>query len=213
MKLVSPDIEAYCGSHSTLPSAICQEIEAFTRSEVPYPQMLSGPLVGSFLGLMIGITGARRVLEVGTFTGYSALCMAERLPVGGELITLDKNPETQAIGRRFWDKSPHGVKIRNLNGDGSDLLAGLAGPFDFVFIDADKGGYLSYLQAVLPKLSPRAVVVADNCLWSGEVLNTKNPDIDTMALQQFNDWVATNRGLESSLLPIRDGLHVIRKKA
>jgi caffeoyl-CoA O-methyltransferase len=212
MNLVAPAIEAYCYQESSLPSPICQEIEAFTKSQVASPQMLSGPLVGSFLGLLVGVTGAKRVLEIGTFTGYSALAMAERLGTGGELITLDKNSETQTLARGFWYKSPHGNKIQALNGNASELLGELTGLFDLVFIDADKAGYLGYLKSALSKLSPRGVIVADNCLWSGRVLDLETSDLDTLALQQFNDYVASSKELENTLLPVRDGLNVIRKR-
>jgi caffeoyl-CoA O-methyltransferase len=213
MKFVPEPIEAYCLSHTTIPSSICEEIEAFTRSSVPYPQMLSGPLVGGFLGLMVGVTGARKIVEFGTYTGYSALAMAERLPDGGELYTLDKNPDTQSVARKFWDKSPHGKKIRPLNGNAIDLIAGIPGPIDLAFIDADKGGYLSYLKAVLPKLSPRGLVIADNTLWSGRVLEGAEADADTQAIQRFNDFIASSKDLEGTLLPVRDGLYVVRRRA
>src|SRR5450631_3616699 len=116
MKLVSEDIEQYCLTHSTKPSAHCEAIDAYTRANVAVPQMVSGSLVGSFLGFLVQMTGARRILEVGCFTGYSALAMAEQLPDGGEVVTLDIDPETNAIAQGFWKKSPHGSKIRSIVG-------------------------------------------------------------------------------------------------
>ena len=211
MNFVPEDIQKYCLAHTDVPTKLCEELQTFTVENVPYAQMLSGPLVGGFLGLLISMLGARRVIEVGTFTGYSALAMAEKLPDGGELITLDRNPDTQAIGKRFWDRSPHGVKIRALAGDANALLDTLPGPFDFAFIDADKAGYLGYLQKILPKLSANALVVADNCLWSGRVLE-KNPDADTTAIQRFNRWAIENESLQTVLVPIRDGLMLIRRR-
>lgn len=211
MEIVPESINSYCLAHSTRPSAICEEIEAFTRSNVANPGMLSGALVGSFLGLMIRACGARRVVEVGTYTGYSALAMAENLPEGGEVVTLDRNAETQGLARGFWDKSPHGSRIRTQTGDARALLDGLKGPFDFAFIDADKGGYLTYLQKILPKLSSNGVVVADNCLWSGRVLDPSAAEADTQAIQRFNQWVTTNRELHATLVPLRDGLMVIKR--
>jgi caffeoyl-CoA O-methyltransferase len=213
MNLVSEDISRYCSGHSSRPSKICEEIEGFTQKNVPGSPMLSGPLVGSFLGLLISSIGARRIVEVGTYTGYSALCMAEHLPTDGELVTLDKNPDTLKIAHGFWEKSPHGKKIRAVCGDAQAELSRLEGPFDFAFIDADKGGYLRYLKAILPLLSPRGIVVADNCLWSGRVLE---PDAsaaeDTKAIKRFNESVASDPALQSCLVPIRDGLHLIRKR-
>ena len=175
--------------------------------------MLSGAMVGSFLGFLIGAIGAKRILEVGTYTGYSALYLAERLPSDGELITLDKNPETQNIARRYWDRSPAGKRIRALAGDAGQLIQTLKGPFDFIFIDADKGGYLNYLKATLPMLSPKGIIVADNTLWSGRVLEEpSSADADTKAIQAFNEFVAKDPNLESCLLPVRDGLHMIRRR-
>lgn len=213
MELVSEALSQYCLDHSTLPSGVCEELEAFTQKNVANPRMLSGPLVGSFLGFLIGSLGAKRILEVGTYTGYSALYMAERLAGDGKILTLDKNPESQTVARRFWDKSPAGKKIEALSGDARDLLKTVKGPFDFAFIDADKGGYLHYLKAILPLLSPKGVVVADNTLWSGRVLEGDGADADTKAIQAFNDYVAESAELESCLLPVRDGLHLIRKRA
>ena len=213
MKLVSEEIDRYCIEKSSAPSDICQEIHEFTIKNVPVPQMVSGPLVGSFLGMMIGLTRANKVLEVGCYTGYSALAMAEKLPKTGSLITLDINAETQKIAQSFWDKSPHGRKIEAQLGAASDLMDELEGPFDLVFIDADKRNYLTYLQKALARLSPNGIVIADNCLWSGKVANAEAADKETAALQEFNSWVKAHDELEGCLLPIRDGLFVIRRVA
>lgn len=211
MNIVSDVIDQYCLTHSTKPSSHCQAIDEYTRANVPHAMMVSGPLVGSFLGLMIRLTKARRVLEVGCFTGYSALAMAEQLPDGGEVITLDVNPETNAVARDYWAKSPHGGKIRSVLAPALDTMNKLNGPFDLVFIDADKKNYLNYLKKALELTSINGLIVADNCLWSGKVVDKSVDDEDTRALRQFNDWVAAQPTLRSTLVPIRDGLHVILK--
>lgn len=213
MNFVSDDLNKYCENHSSVPSPACEDIAAHTRAHVPYAQMLTGPLEGSFLGLMVHVVNAKRILEIGTFTGYSALSMAERLPDDGEIITLDVNPETNEIARRFWAKSPHGKKITPILAPGLETLATLKGPFDLVFIDADKTNYLAYFQKALPLLSPRGLILVDNCLWSGRVLEKSPSDSDTQAIQKFNDYVKSQASLECTLLPLRDGVFVIRKKS
>jgi caffeoyl-CoA O-methyltransferase len=212
MSLVGPEIEAYCEAHSELPSEVCEEIFEYTKKNVPMPQMLSGPLVGSFLGWVIRSIGAKRVLEIGTYTGYSALYMAERLPADGEVITLDINPETAAIAQKFWDKSPHGKKIKSVLGSASDSMGSLSGTFDFIFIDADKTGYPAYLHRALLLLSPKGVIVADNCLQAGRVLDKNSKEESVHAIQTFNEKIKKDPHLEHMLLPLRDGLHLIRRR-
>ena len=155
MNLVSEEINQYCSNHSTVPSSLCEELASYTRESVPMHQMLTGPLEASFLGLMIHVVGAKRVLEIGTFTGYSALAMAERLPADGEIITLDINPETNQIAKTYWNRSPHGKKIRAILGPALESMESLKGrSFELVFIDADKENYLNYLKKALPLLEP-----------------------------------------------------------
>lgn len=174
--------------------------------------MLTGPLEGALLGFLCRLMGARRVLEFGTYTGYSALSMAEALPEGGEVVTLDVDEKNAALAQQYWDKSPHGGKIRLVLGSASETVQTLEGMFDLVFIDADKPGYLKYLDAALAKLSPRGVIVADNCLYSGEVLEPVAPTESGKAIQQFNARVKNDAALDVVLLPIRDGIYLIRKR-
>lgn len=212
MNLVSEEIDQYCASHSTVPSQLCEELAQNTRANVPMHRMLTGPLEGSFLGLMIHVLGAKRVLELGTFTGYSALAMAERLPADGKVITLDTNPETNRIAQSYWDRSPHGKKIQSILGPALQSMEQFEeSSFDLVFIDADKGNYIHYLKKALPLLRTRGVILVDNVLWSGRVLQSHPTDPDTAAIQQFNEFVTGNSQLESVLLPLRDGIYVIRK--
>lgn len=211
MNLVSKEINEYCEAHATVPSEHCREIEDYTRDHVPMPVMLSGPLVGSLLGLLARSLGAKRVLEVGTFTGYAALALAERLPDDARVITLDRNPKTMELARCFWNKSPHGRKIEGVLGDALQTLKTLPGPFDFVFLDAEKTEYSRYLDLVLGKLSPQGMIAVDNCLWSGRVLDAHTTDLDTRAIREFNARVARDPRLEKTLLPVRDGILLIRK--
>ncbi len=208
---IEPEVEDYCRQQSTLPGKINEEIYAYTQEHVPYSQMMIGPLEGSFLGFLVSLTQAKRVLEIGCFTGYSALAMAERLPQSGELITLDIDEKNVAIAQSFWKKSPHGAKIKPILGPALSSMKQLSGLFELVFIDADKSNYSSYFEQALPLLSPQGVIAVDNCLWSGEVLK-EGGDKDTLALKKFNQMIQERADLEKILLPLRDGVFLIRKK-
>lgn len=205
------EIDEYCASKSTPVSKVCDEIEKYTVAHVPMSVMLVGPLEASFLGFLVSLTQAKRVLEIGCYTGYSALAMAERLCENGEFITIDMNPETSQIAQQFWKKSPHGSKIKLILGPALETVKSLKGPIDLVFLDATKTEYLDYLEWTLPLLSERGVIVADNCLREGAVLNPRVSDEGTRAIRRFNDFVAGRTDLESVLLPVRDGVFLIRK--
>jgi caffeoyl-CoA O-methyltransferase len=212
MNFISSDLNEYCISKSTTPSPVCQELERFTRADVPHSMMLTGPLEASLLGFLIGLTRAKRVLEFGTYTGYSALSMAERLPPDGEVVTLDIDPKTNQIAQSFWQKSPHGKKIRPMLGPALESLKKISGTFDLVFIDADKTSYLTYLKDSLERLSPHGLVALDNCLWDGRVLDAGTRDPETRAIQMVNDYIKQNPALEGCLLPVRDGVFLVRRK-
>ncbi len=207
--LIPQAIADYCASHSTPPSRLADELEQYTIKNCKYAQMLTGAWEGSFLRLLVGITNARRVLEIGTFTGYSALMMAEALPEDGELITCDLNPETIKIARQFLDNSPHGGKVTIEPGPALESLKTLTPWFDLAFLDADKGNYSAYFDACLPLLRTHGLLVADNVLWSGEVLQPE--EADARAIVAFNDKVHNDPRVECVMLPIRDGVSLIRK--
>ncbi len=211
IQLIDPGIERYCTQKSTLPSKVCAEILRYTKAHVPFSQMLIGELEASFLGFLVSVISAKRVLEIGCFTGYSALAMAERLPKNGEVITLDMNAETTAVAKRFWAKSPHGRKIHLMLGEAKVSLQKIRGRFDFVFIDADKINYRHYFDYAIRHLAPKGLIAVDNCLWGGEVLKSKTTDADTRALRSFNDYIKRRADLEAVLVPIRDGVFLIRK--
>jgi caffeoyl-CoA O-methyltransferase len=202
--LVPKNIERYAVDHSTPESNIFQSLTQQTRAESDSPQMLVGPIEGRFLKLIVKAMEARRVLEIGTFTGYSALMMAEGVADGGEVITCDISSESTKIARAYWDQSPHGRKITLLLGRALDTIAGVDGPLDVVFIDADKQNYIAYWNACVPKVRKGGVVLADNVLWSGRVLDPREPD--DHALVAFNKHVRGDDRVETVMLPFRDGV-------
>ncbi len=212
MNFQNESINEYCVQHSAVPSDVCAEIADYTRANVPMAVMLTGPQEASFLGFLIRSIAAKRVLEVGSFTGYSALAMAENLPPDGEVITLDINPETNAIAKRFWAKSPHGTKIKSFLGPASDTFKALKGQFDFVFIDADKVGYSQYFNLALPLLSPHGIIACDNCLYGGDVLQSNPTNEGAIAIKKFNEEIKSRKDLYATLTPIRDGVLLITKR-
>lgn len=210
LTLVPRSIEEYAQSHSEPPGPLLEALREETYARMRSPQMQVGALEGGFLRLLVRLSGARRVLELGTFTGYSALCMAEGLPEDGELITCDVDPDAVTMARRYWERSPHGHKIHPRLGPALQTLAHLSGPFDLVFIDADKQNYTAYYEAALPLLRHGGLVVADNTLWSGRVLHPESAN--DHAIVAFNDHVARDARVEKVLLTVRDGMTLARKK-
>ncbi len=210
LTLVSESIEEYAKAKSEAEGKLLAELTAETVKDMELPQMLCGPIEGRFLKLMIQAIGAKRVLELGTFTGYSALSMAEGLPADGELITCDIDPKSIAMANRYFARSEHGKKITIKEGPGLKTIEKLTGELDLVFIDADKENYSNYYQAVLPKLKKGGVILVDNVLWSGRVLDPKTET--DKAIVSFNDMVAKDDRVSAVLLPIRDGIFFIRKK-
>ena len=208
--VIDPALETYAEKHSTPESRLFRELARVTRAKTACPQMQVGHLEGGFLRLMVKITRAKRVLEIGTFTGYSALAMAEGLPPGSRLITCDLDPVATRIARAAWGKSPHGKKITLELGPALQTIRKLKGPFDLVFIDADKENYIRYWNLCLPKVRRGGILLADNVLWSGRVLHPK--DRTTRAIVAFNRFVAADRRVEAVMLPIRDGVTVALKR-
>ncbi|HET9122316.1 MAG TPA: class I SAM-dependent methyltransferase [Acidiferrobacteraceae bacterium] len=210
LTLLPEAIAQYCTEHSHGASAVLRELEQYTRAHEPGANMLSGAHEAALLQMLIRISRARRVLEVGLYTGYSALAMAEALPADGMLISCDMNPHTTAIAQRFFDRSPHGRKIHVRLGPALETLESLAGEeaFDFAFIDADKENYVRYYDRLRSLVCPGGLIVADNTLWSGEVLAPKTPA--GLGVAAFNRHVAHDHRAEAVLLPLRDGVSVIR---
>lgn len=214
--MIDKKIEDYCIEKSNLPSSDCDRIEDYTRANVHGAGMLIGKMEASFIGFLLRSIEAKKVLELGTFTGYSALTMAENLPEDGEIFTVDINRETVTLAKEFWNLSKHGHKIKSLLGSALDIVPTLETTFDFVFIDADKRNYIDYLKMTVPMLSPKGIIVIDNVLWGGRVVaGTESSgsdlhDRNTDFIRQVNDYIASEPKLYGTLLPIRDGMFLIK---
>ncbi len=213
IQLVPEEIDEYAVRQTTPVPALLDELRDVTYSTMDLPQMQVGILEGTFLQLLVRLSGARRGLEIGMFTGYSTLMMAGGLPEDGELITCDVDPRAEEVARGFFARSPHGSKIRVCMGPALETLQGLSGPLDFAFIDADKVGYIHYFEAVLPLLRPGGWIAADNTLWSGAVLDDPaDQDEDARALAAFSRHVAADERVSQVLLTVRDGITLIWRK-
>ncbi|MGH9095990.1 MAG: O-methyltransferase [Acidimicrobiales bacterium] len=209
--IVFPAIEAYAEAHTTAPPDHLEAVAADTRASLQAPGMMVGRLEGRLLELLVFGTGATSVLEIGTFSGYSALAMAAGLPPGGSIVTCEIDPVHAEFARRHIAASPYADRIEVMVGPAIDTVAALPGPFDLVFIDADKASYPAYFEAVLAKLAPRGLIVADNTLWSGQVLDAGDTSADTQALRAFNDQVATDPRVVAVQTTVRDGVTIIRR--
>jgi caffeoyl-CoA O-methyltransferase len=209
--IVSDELEAYAEAHSEPPTEVLRRLADETRARMTVPQMMVGPLEGRFLETLVRVSGARRVLELGTFTGYSSICMASALPEGGRLVTCDVDPEAVEIARRYAGEAGVVDRIEYRLGPAIETLRDLDGPFDLVFIDADKGGYVDYYEAVLPKLADDGVIVADNVLSTGRVLHDE-PEGTARAIVAFNEHVRGDERVVAVMLTVRDGITLIRKR-
>lgn len=210
--IVDETVEQYAQQHTTPERGELAAVAATTRAETQIPQMMVGPLEGGFLRMLVHMLRPTTVLEIGGFTGYSALSMAPALPEGGRIITCELDPRHAELCRKHFAASEWGDRITLEEGPAIDTVERLAGPFDMVFIDADKQGYAAYYDAVLPKLSEGGVIAVDNVLWSGSVVGDSD-DPDTQALQAFNRKVADDPRVEQVMVTIRDGVTLIRRVA
>lgn len=210
MQDINQAIHDYCEKLSFLPNAILPEIERATHLETLAPRMLSGHLQGAFLTMVSKMTAPKNILEIGTFTGYASICLAEGLASGGELITIEYNPENAEIARRFFDQTPAKNKITLLEGDAKAIIPRLDKSFDLVFIDADKEGYAVYFDLVMEKCHSGSIILVDNVLWDGKVINNENPDKKTKIIQEFNLKIAGDNRVETTIVPLRDGIMLTR---
>jgi caffeoyl-CoA O-methyltransferase len=208
-QLVDKALEDYCTDATTPVTELHHRLRDETHAHVAKPQMQVGPVEGRLLMLLVKLSGAKRAVEIGTFTGYSALNIAEGLPADGELICLDIDAETTAIARRYWDESPWGERIELKLGPALESLETIEGPIDFAFIDADKPAYGAYFDALLPKMPSGGLVVVDNVLWSGRVLDPQSESDE--AIVAFNAKVAADPRVEQVMLSVRDGITIARK--
>ncbi len=208
---ISKELTDYCDKMTHTESSLLHQLREETHKRTKSPTMLSGHVEGRMLKMLVQLIGARFALEIGTFTGYSALSIAEGLPDDGHLFTCDIDEECTAIAQKYFAKSPHGSKITLKMGPAIETIYSLHKTVDFVFIDADKENYKHYYEAVLPKVRRGGVIVIDNCFWSGKVLNPYLHDKETMAIAETNELVSRDERVENVLLSVRDGLNVIRK--
>jgi caffeoyl-CoA O-methyltransferase len=211
-RLVAADIETYAQAHSMAESDLCRALQEETQRRMESPQMIVGPLEGAFLKMMTQLVRATSVLEIGMFTGYSALCFAEALPVEGTVLTCEVDEQSAALARQYFARSPIGEKIEIRMGPALDTMRHLKGPFDLIFIDADKINYVNYYRQALDLVSPQGVILIDNVLWGGDVLKQPPPDEKTAAIQDLNRVVATDPRVTAVLVTIRVGVLVVRQK-
>ena len=213
MPLDLGEIGEYVEAHTTPPPEHLRRLAAETRESLDCPTMLTGPVEGRFLEMLVFASGARRILEIGTYSGYSALSMAAALPPDGRIVTLELSDEHADFAQRHIDASPYAGRIEIRRGPALESLASLHGPFDLVFIDADKPGYPSYYEAVLPKLSERGLMVIDNTLWGGRVVAPPADDDEpsTRALRELNDRVVADERVVGVMLSVRDGITLVRR--
>ena len=207
--IVDAAVEKYAEEHSAPNGELFERLAAETREKSEAPQMMVGLLEGQFLGALVRSTRARRILELGTFTGYSSISMALELPADGELITCDVSEETTEIARRYAEEAGVADKIDYRLGPALDTVAQLDGEFDVVFIDADKPNYVNYYEATLPKLSQNGLMILDNTLWSGRVADPHEDDENTRAIRAVNDRVGDDPRVRNVLLTVRDGMNLV----
>ena len=210
-EIVDHAVEAYAESHTTPPAPHLVEVDRETRANLSSPQMMVGAIEGRFLELLVYALRPRRVLEIGTFSGYSSLAMAAGLGPEGRITTCEISPVHAEAARRHIAASPYAERIEVVEGPALDTVNSLPGPFDLVFIDADKTSYPAYYEAVLDKLAPGGIIAADNTLWGGNVVKEDDQSPDTRAIRAFNDAVAADPRVVCVQLTVRDGVTLIRR--
>jgi caffeoyl-CoA O-methyltransferase len=212
MEFISPELQQYVTEHSSAVSPLLSQIDRETHLEVLQPRMLSGHFQGRVLSMLAQLLKPTSILEIGTYTGYSALCLAEGLSPDGKLITIDVNEELAPRVRSYFEASAYAQQIDYRIGNAAQLIPTLQYTFDLIFIDADKQQYPLYYEQALEKLKPGGFILIDNVLWSGKVLDTQHQDKDSVLLRELNLKISQDVRVEKVLLPIRDGLYLIRKK-
>lgn len=204
-------IEEYASRNTRAVDQVFLDLKEETYEKMSNPGMQVGQVEGTFLRLLVAMTGAKRVLEFGTFTGYSAMMMASALPAEGVLFTLDRDPEAVEIAKRYFARVPYGRKIRVIMGDARETVHDIEGPIDFAFIDADKEAYEQYYEATLKLLRPGGMIALDNMLWYGKVLDPPHDDKDANAIVAMNEKINNDERVENVLLTVRDGIMLVRK--
>ena len=213
MEFITKDLSDYCENNTSAETDILAQLNRETHLKVVSPRMLSGHLQGRFLSFISKLQQPKLIVEIGTYTGYSALCLAEGLAENGKLISIDVNEETSAFAKSFIQKTEYSNKIDLVLADAKEYIPAIKNSIDLVFIDADKKNYLAYYHLVIDKLNSGGLIIADNVLWSGKITMPESEmDKETLALHQFNQFVQQDNRVENILLPIRDGLMVVRKQ-
>jgi predicted O-methyltransferase YrrM len=213
MEFISPELSNYCETYTSAESEILKQLNRETHLKVVSPRMLSGHLQGRFLSFISKLQRPELIVEIGTYTGYSALCLSEGLTEKGRLISIDVNEETSAFAKSFIQKTEFSNKIELVLADAKEYIPTIKEAIDLVFIDADKKNYLNYYHLVIDQLKPGGLIIADNVLWSGKItMPESSMDKETQALHEFNKFVQQDERVENMLLPVRDGLMVVRKK-
>ncbi len=210
MEFIDPQLDQYCQNHSSEESDLLKKLNRETHANILKPRMLSGHIQGRLLAMWSKMMQPKKILEIGTYTGYSALCLAEGLQKEGVLTTIEVNEELETFTKSFFDASKYASQIDFRIGQAAPIIETLQGPFDIVFIDADKKSYSLYFDQVIEKMATNGIIIADNVLWSGKVIGSKI-DKDTQALLDFNLKVQNDPRVNNILLPVRDGLMVAQK--
>ncbi|AOW20955.1 O-methyltransferase [Urechidicola croceus] len=213
MDFLPEKLDNYVVNHSENEPKLLQELQRETWQKMINPRMLSGHFQGRVLSMISKLTNPKNILEIGTYTGYSALCLAEGMHEKGTLYTIDKNEELYDFQRKYFDKSDFGNQIKQYVGNAIDIIPTIDSTFDLVFIDADKSNYSNYFHAIIGKMNKGGIILSDNVLWSGKVIEEIRPkDLDTPALITYNKLLKEDTRVETVLLPIRDGLTISRVK-
>ena len=210
MDFISEKIAEYLSQNSEKEPEILSKLNQETHQKVLQPRMLSGHIQGRFLSLISKIKSPLHILEIGTYTGYGTLCLAEGLAADGKIFTIDRNEELLKIQNKYFEKSGNRDKIVQLTGNAVDILNDLNQTFDLIFIDADKENYVKYFEIVSKKLNPNGIIISDNVLWSGKVVDRDNNDEETNTLKKFNKTLHDDTRFETVILPLRDGISISR---
>jgi predicted O-methyltransferase YrrM len=210
--MISPELEHYISAHTTPATPLLRELERRTYLTTLYPRMISGHVLGKFLEMISLMIRPDKILEIGTFTGYGAVSLARGLKAGGCLITIEQNAELIEPLTQLFQEAGLEQKIQVIHGNASEIIIGLKDTFDLVFLDADKENYSLYYEKIIDKIRPGGFLLADNVLWSLKVLDRSCADVETESIRKFNTIVATDDRVEQVLLPLRDGLMLVRKK-
>lgn len=211
MDLIHPLIEDYAAAHTSPTDMLLQEVHAFTLQNHPEARMISGPLQGKLLEMISCMLQPRRILEVGTFTGYSALCLAKGMPADGQLHTIELREEDAKGARAWFDRSGYASQIISHTGNARDIIPQLNETWDLVFIDADKPAYIDYFNLVFPSLRQNGFILADNVLFHGHVLDEKPSNKSAKGIKAFNEFIRSRNDVEKLMITVRDGLYLLRK--